>query len=177
MLSIDRRPGGGTLRRANAGVGLVEVLVTVLVLSIGLLGVAGLQATGLRQNHDAFLRTQATVLAYDIIDRMRANQLGAQGGNYDNQAGAEQAACMSTSNPGCSPAAMAQNDVFEWNAGISRSLPSGQGVVCIDSTPGDGTPAAPGCDAGGLLYTVKLWWDDDRDGDTDPKRFVTVFQP
>lgn len=175
MLSVDRRRRGGTLPRANAGVGLVEVLVTVLVLSIGLLGVAGLQATGLRQNHDAFLRTQATVLAYDIIDRMRANQIGAQAGDYDNQAGAVQAAC--TTNPGCSPAAMAQNDVFQWNAAISRSLTSGQGVVCIDSTPNDGDPTARECDAAGSLYAVKLWWDDDRDDDTDEKRFVTVFQP
>jgi type IV pilus assembly protein PilV len=72
---------------------------------------------------------------------------------------------------------MAQNDVFEWNAAISRSLASGQGVVCIDNTPNDGEPTAPECDAAGSLYAVKLWWDDDRDDDTDEKRFVTVFQP
>ncbi|HZE18056.1 MAG TPA: type IV pilus modification protein PilV, partial [Mycobacterium sp.] len=63
-------------RRQQAGVGLMEVLITVLVLSIGLLGLAGLQATGLRNNHGSLLRTQATMLAADMADRIRANPAG-----------------------------------------------------------------------------------------------------
>jgi type IV pilus assembly protein PilV len=60
--------------RINRGFSLIEVLVALLVLSIGLLGLAMLQATGMKFNSDAYLRTQATYLAYDIIDRIRTNK-------------------------------------------------------------------------------------------------------
>ncbi len=60
--------------RGNEGFTLLEILVAVLVLSIGLLGIAGLQVTGLRFNHSAYARTQATLLAYELADRMRANR-------------------------------------------------------------------------------------------------------
>ena len=57
--------------KAQRGVSLLEVLITVLVLSVGLLGLAALQATGTKFNHGAYLRTQATALAYEMSDRMR----------------------------------------------------------------------------------------------------------
>lgn len=59
--------------RAHRGFSLIEVLVALLVLSIGLLGLAMLQVTGMKFNSDAYFRTQATYLAYDIIERVRAN--------------------------------------------------------------------------------------------------------
>ncbi|HET8700842.1 MAG TPA: type IV pilus modification protein PilV [Nitrococcus sp.] len=65
------------------GFTLLEVLIALLVLSVGLLGIAGLQLTSLRSNHSAYLRSQATLLAYDILDRMRANRAQAQTGGYD----------------------------------------------------------------------------------------------
>ncbi len=65
------------------GVTMIEVLVTVIVLSIGLLGLASLQANGMRFNHSAQLRSQATFLAYDIADAMRANRTNALGGDYN----------------------------------------------------------------------------------------------
>ncbi|HLE93281.1 MAG TPA: type IV pilus modification protein PilV, partial [Sulfuricaulis sp.] len=57
----------------HRGFSLIEVLVALLVLSIGLLGLAALQTTSLQYNTGSYFRTQATFLAYDIIDRMRAN--------------------------------------------------------------------------------------------------------
>lgn len=62
------------LPRSAQGFTLLEVLIAVVVLSVGLLGLARLQTAGLRQNHSAFMRSQATMLAYDIIDRMRTNK-------------------------------------------------------------------------------------------------------
>ncbi len=64
------------------GFTLIEVLVALFVLSIGLLGLAALQATGMKYNSDAYFRTQASIFAYDIIDRMRANPKGAGNGDY-----------------------------------------------------------------------------------------------
>ena len=51
----------------------MEVLIAMLVLAIGLLGLASLQAQSLRFNHDSYVRSQATILAYEIMDKMRAN--------------------------------------------------------------------------------------------------------
>ncbi len=71
------------MNRRQRGFSLVEVMVSVLVLSGGLLGLAFLQAQGMKFNAEAYQRTQATVLAYDIIDKLRANAIAAQGGAYD----------------------------------------------------------------------------------------------
>ena len=71
-----------TLHRPDriSGFTLLEVLVALVILSIGLLGLAGLQAASLRYNHSSYLRSQATLIAYDIVDRMRANRQEALNG-------------------------------------------------------------------------------------------------
>ena len=74
---IKQRTTDIAQRRRSTGFSIIEVLVALLVLAIGLLGLAALQAQGLRFNHDAYVRTQATHLAYDIIDRMRSNRANA----------------------------------------------------------------------------------------------------
>ena len=61
-------------RHYTRGSTLLEVLVSIVVLSIGLLGLAGLQATSMKSNHSAYMRSQATLLAYDLADRMRATR-------------------------------------------------------------------------------------------------------
>ena len=60
------------------GFTLLEVLIAVMLLAVGLLGLAGLQAVSLRNNHSAYLRSQATMLTYEIIDGMRTNRSAAQ---------------------------------------------------------------------------------------------------
>jgi type IV pilus assembly protein PilV len=74
-----RTGGQGRLQR---GFTLVEVLVTIIIMSIGLLGVAGLQLASMRSNHSAYLRTQATLAAYDLIDRMRADPAAFNGNHF-----------------------------------------------------------------------------------------------
>ena len=109
------------------------------------------------------MRSQVTALAYDLADRMRANVAGANANVYDPATVAIAAGCSTTT--GCSSQQMAQNDIAEWNAAISTYLPMGQGWVCIDSTPNDGTSAAdPQCDGAGTQFTIKIWWDDNRNG-------------
>ena len=73
---MRRRPPSPSADQRGAT--LIEVLVAMLVLSIGLLGLAGMQMTALKSNQSAYYRSQATVLAYDIIDRMRANRADAR---------------------------------------------------------------------------------------------------
>lgn len=108
------------------GIGLIEVLVSLLVLSIGVLGLAAMQATGLKQSRQAFYHTQATVLAYDLIDRMRANDAAAANGNYAVAYGTFSATACTT---GCSSAQIADNDKLEWKASLAAQLPAGDGRV------------------------------------------------
>ncbi len=171
---------GRNIRRMG-GFTLMEVLIAMVVLSIGLLGLAGLQAAGLRNNHSAYLRSQATILAYDMADRVRANLDHGAGvvdpaHFYDDPTPTQNANCVGSA--GCTQAQMAQHDAYEWTQALAAALPSGQGVVCLDSTPADGDDAAsPECDGGGNLYAIKVWWDDDRDGSVDDDRFVVSFRP
>ncbi|MDH3513267.1 MAG: type IV pilus modification protein PilV [Gammaproteobacteria bacterium] len=84
-------------RSFQTGFSLIEVLVALLVLSIGLLGLAALQTTSLKFNTDSYLRTQATYFVYDIVDRMRANSDSiVDGGTYDVPDAASAASIIST---------------------------------------------------------------------------------
>jgi len=101
------------------GFTLIEALVALIVLSIGLLGIAGMQISGLRANQSAASRTQASYLADDIADRMRANYTAARNGEYDVALGGTKS--------GTTPA---QLDVQAWVAELA-TLPGGKGSVAV----------------------------------------------
>ena len=158
----------------SQGFTLIEVLVSMIILAVGLLGIAGLQAMGLRNNHSALLRSQATLCAYDMSDRMRTNSQGFLSDNYDEPAATAVSNCETTT--GCSPAQMATHDMSEWTNVLSNTLPAGAGVVCLDSTPDDGaSSAAPACDGSGSTYAIKIWWQDDRGNPGALQRFVVSY--
>lgn len=152
--------------------------MSLLVLSIGVIGVAGLQVLGVSNSRDAYYRTQAVLLSYDIADRMRANLEAVEDGDYDAASGSEKTACRTTS--GCSAADMAADDLFLWQQAIAQKLPGGAAIVCVDSDLGDDSniAAAGDCDGTGDQYAVKVWWDRDRqNGLQANERVVTVFVP
>jgi len=154
-------------RVQQSGASLFEVLISIVVLSIGLLGLAQMQAVGLKNSRSAYEESQATILAYDIVDRMRANL-----DTIDNYltsymtlesatAAGEQAGCKSTT--GCSAAQLAQNDLRDWNVNLTTVLSKATGTIIV----------------AGDTYTVNVSWDDDRDGyinENDPD-FEVSFQP
>lgn len=162
----------------QSGFTLIELLVSTIVLSVGLLGLAQLEIFSMRHSHGAYLRSQATHLAQDISDRMRANIQGVDNDDYELMLFPARVAGCLDPGVGCSPTEMAKNDAFDWRFNLSNTLPSGQGIVCLDSSPQDGTRvAAHGCDGVGTLYAIKIWWDEDRDGGPNLRRFVTSFRP
>jgi len=137
-----------TGKQKNSGFTMIEVLVTLVILSIGLLGLTALQARSMASNHNAFLRSQATQYAYDMGDRMRSNIAGARAGSYNNISGiATDPACITA---GCTPAQMATYDTFQWNTLLSQQLPAGRGTVT-----GDGTD-----------FVISVMWDEARNGAT-----------
>jgi type IV pilus assembly protein PilV len=166
----------------QSGFTMVEVLIALIVLAIGLLGLAGLQASALRNDQAAFMRTQATVLAYDIADRMRANNAAVIAGNYSYDPAADPAPVASAgcnTLAGCPAAQMAGNDLSEWLVSLNTYLPQAIGTVCIDSTPtasGCFAGAAPAvaCDGAGTQFAITVSWQE-QNGTTC--NFTTSVQP
>lgn len=150
---------------SQAGFNLIEVMISLVVISIGLLGTAALQMTSLQQNQSAYYRSQATLLAYDIADRMRANMDEVATGNYFAASGAISAACInySGSASGCTSENMASHDIGEWQNAVSLALPEGGGRVCRSNLAGDQV-GIPDCEADNSdnPIVVYVWWNDER---------------
>jgi type IV pilus assembly protein PilV len=174
------------MKSTARGFGLIEVLVAALVLAVGLIGLAALQAKGLQIGYSAALYSQATLLAYDIADRMRANHDGFRGGFYHG-AGAQDHNCVwdGTTAANCSSQQMAEHDVWEWQKTVKRLLPEAQGTVCRDSTPQDGgdlnadgtvSQGELGCDGLGDSLVVKIWFVDSASLDEETGQPVNVFR-
>lgn len=144
----------------QSGFSLFEVLVTVIVISFGAIGAAALQIRAQQFSHNAYLNTQATLLAHDMSERMRANPAGILSRKYHLPEAKAHKGCFNVS--GCDADEMAENDMYEW-AGDHRNsriqlLSEGSAVVCIDSTPDDGSDKNASCDGNGNVYAIKIWW-------------------
>ncbi|BES69982.1 type IVa pilus pseudopilin TppB [Marinobacter nanhaiticus D15-8W] len=146
---LGRRRGGGVSYR-QSGVGLIEVLIAVLVLSVGFLGMAALQSKALSNNNSAMVRSIGTIASYSILDAMRVDQTGVQAGDYDD---------FNVSVPAA------------WDApGDCSGLGSGgalaranQNQWCDDlgSLMGPGTKGEISADGGGN-YTITITFNDER---------------
>ncbi len=124
----------------QGGFTLIEVLVAMLVIAIGVLGVAGLQYQALKYNHDAYLRSQINVLANDIIDRIRLNSA-----NVDNYVAATPIDIGDPPGGGCTVATAADvgNDINCWHTALNNALPpGGEGDIVAD----------------GDIYEVSISW-------------------
>lgn len=117
------------------GVSLIEVLIAVLIFTIGLLGLAGLMVVATRSNHVAYLRTQATFLANNMAERMSANPAGVWSGNYNSAypAAAESVGCDATSP--CNAAEVAVHDQQVWSRQLQTFLPNASAsIACTGVT-------------------------------------------
>ena len=146
--------------RSTAGYTLVEVMVTVLVLSVGLAALGLLQVLTVQNTYNANNRALAVMSAEGMVDRVRANIVGYELGAYSSLTappGGPGAACDGA-NP-CDPIAIANAEYANWNVELAQNLPQGVGVLCMDGDDGsvdDGTPGAPAC--GGGVNVIKVFW-------------------
>ncbi|MBM4220364.1 MAG: type IV pilus modification protein PilV [Gammaproteobacteria bacterium] len=136
--------------RRQSGLSLIEVLITVVLVSIGLLGLAGLQLTSVQNSNSSSERFVATTLAQDILERMRANRNRAIGPGrvYNLALGAEPAV-----------GGVEGADLDAWIDSIAAALPSGQGGVEVDDDS---------------VATVTLAWTDASDMNADDSRAMTL---
>jgi len=154
------------------GFGLVEVMIALVIISIGALGFTRAQLTSLQTASDSRLRTMASLLVQDMVARMNANAAEAlQGLNSGYQAGptginpnaAINPNCLSSTGAICTGNQMALHDLADWNATIANSFPVSSGVVgivCLDATPGNALNSCtpPPSNPTPLVFTVKILW-------------------
>lgn len=166
--------------RSVGGFTLVEVLVALFVLAVGVVGATGLQLAAQRARHQSALMSDAVQLAASLAERMRANPavLAAPGNPYlqlrydaaADGAPAMPAPCFGDAD--CSPAQMAEFDLYEMKRAIRAGFPRGRIVVCRDAAGGalawDCAPAAH------APIVVKLGWRGNHDGDRAPSVALVV---
>jgi type IV pilus assembly protein PilV len=137
------------------GFSLLEVLIALLVLSFGLLGIAGLQTFSLQFNHQSYERTQATLLISDMAERITANPLGATAGGYDGVAPGTMASGYSGYG-GCpsncaTTSELATYDLFLWKSAMENPKILAQGTGSI-------TRQIDATDAAALIFDISIQW-------------------
>jgi type IV pilus assembly protein PilV len=141
-----RTPARHPKRTLAKGATLIEILVALLILSLGLLGMAGLQARAVKGNHSAMQRTQAVMMSYYILDTMRVDRANAKAGNYNRGK-----SCSATSFSGTN---LPDRNLKHWIESLQTNLGTlGDPAICGELS----------CDADGLCL-VKVSWDDSRAG-------------
>ncbi|MBF0214193.1 MAG: type IV pilus modification protein PilV [Magnetococcales bacterium] len=137
--------------RSHDGFTLLEVLITLIIVAVSLLGLAKLQLNAMRFTHSAHWRGQALLLGYDILERMRANRVlaiqGAYGIDFDTLPTVAPD-CLTAS---CTPHQIVQHDLARWKQDLTTLLPDGDGEITR-------------INSGGLehLFHISIRWDDDR---------------
>jgi len=126
MNRVNRKPG----QRRQAGFSLVEVLIALVIMSVGMLGIAGLYVQGMQAGRTSMFRHQAVILAGDVADRIRANPTAAAA--YAAPLGANNN-CISGGTD-CTPAQMAASDILLWQTQATDTLPGGTVLIAFDNT-------------------------------------------
>lgn len=134
--------------RKQQGFGLIEALVSMLILTVGLVSVAMLQMNAIKRNQQAQFQAIVLAQAQNIIDRMNQNPTGLTNGAYDNVSGIPANPNCTTAT--CTEAQIAQQDLYYWNTMNAQLLPRGQGTIVKN----------------GSTYTISIYWDGFRTGST-----------
>ncbi|MEI8031442.1 MAG: type IV pilus modification protein PilV, partial [Comamonadaceae bacterium] len=165
-------------RQIERGFSMIEVLVTLLVISLALLGTAGLQAYAMRLNQGGQFRTQAVFLAADLAERIEANKSGAMAGNYDKVAGdaATYKVVLVTNDlcltANCAPVDLATYDLAQWQSAVQATLPQSSWTV-QQTVNGSAKTDTQACTPS--TYTITLRWVD-RLTDTKYETAVSASQ-
>lgn len=159
--------------RTQSGFSLIEVLVAIIILSVGMLGAVGMQATALQSNKETRYQAIATTFGRELAEKMRGNntiaiKTVANPYLFDETLSAAPASpggLVNCFTSGCtSPGTLATWDVFDWQQRVQLALPTPRVKVCFDDDPFDSTgkarwacaPASGG--AGGNVAVLKMSW-------------------
>lgn len=141
--------------RSQSGYSLIEVMVALLILSIGMLGVGGMVLGASKDTRGAFYRTKAVALAWDMAERIRANRTAGIAYAVDQTGNGADNSCSATRTNTtpltCTTTTLAAHDIFEWKtalAGKERGLPQGMGSIVFNNATSPPT------------YTITVNWSD-----------------
>lgn len=140
------RPSARSVAVRAGGFTLVEAMVALVVLSVGLIGVAALHGQSLSAARSAYFHSIAVTLTADMADRIRGNRLA--GAAYAGAAGDNNCDPSRGGGVDCTPAQMAAHELYLWNRAVQRSLPGGQWTVDYNDAT---TPPT---------YTITVMWDE-----------------
>ena len=141
----------------SAGFTLLEVMIAMVIFSIGLLGLAGIQAVALQNNNSAYTRTISMQLAYNMSDVIRAStdNEGNVNSVYDSVSsaisGTAPTSCIqkaSAGAPDCTDTELANFEIYHWKKRIEKQLPTGLSTIAKS----------------GDIYTITIMWDDEHTG-------------
>jgi type IV pilus assembly protein PilV len=143
---------------AQRGFSLVEVLIALIIMSVGMLGIAGLYVQSMQAGRTSMFRHHAVTLAGDVADRIRANPRGGvayAGAGADNN-------CVD-GGVDCNEAEMAANDILLWQAQAAESIPNGAIAVAYNNAVDPPT------------YTITVTWDEPQEDPLNPLNYTIVI--
>jgi type IV pilus assembly protein PilV len=164
------------------GFSLLEMLIALMVLSIGLLGIAAMQTRGQQHNLAAYTRTQATILANDLMDRIRANPTDIDGDGRKDDYEFDHNSPPSPPSNGCdqtgatvlcTPAQLRDYDLFAWEEQIEKMFPGGYGSVVYKDDTAAQNPER---------YEIEITWalrdvESDTPGSNETRTLRWVMKP
>lgn len=168
-MSKAKTPGSAIDNRFNAaGFTMIEVLVTVVILSVGILAAAMLQLKGMQYASESSFRTQAAYIAQEVVDRIRSDTANPNSTYEDIEcytlAGAVECRKAGTA-ISHSTTDINELDILDWGDRITRSHPLGRVRVCHGAVTTNTTGSFV-CDQAGDVWTVTIMWDEGRSGAT-----------
>lgn len=152
-------------RNTDRGFSLIEVLIALIVMSVGMLGIAGLYVHGLQAGRTSLFRHQAVALAGDVSDRIRANPEAKAGYNDTGFTGSLAKSCLTDV---CTAAEMAAYDKYFWDQQADDTLPDGDVTVTYAGPGGSGMPAT---------YTIVVSWSEAGQDQPQYRIDFPVFEP
>ncbi len=167
------------------GVSLIEVMMAVLIFSIGLIGLASLMVMATRANHTAYLRTQVVYLANSMAGRMSANSVGVWDGDYNGSYPVSSTSVGCGYGSACDAAALATHDQRLWSAQLKTFLPNPTATIAcggVGTAGYDPTSQLATRPPYGGTCTMTLNWNEQREGDqthrdAEMQTFKWSFQP
>ncbi len=170
-------------KKTNKGFTLIEVMIAVVVFSFGLLGVAGIMTVSVRNNHNGYVRSQATMLAQSIVDSMSKNKWSVWKNQYDGTFTGLADVSASCPAAGCSCAQVATRDTTLWGNMLTQTLPNGSGTISCAQSAGTTSAGVYQCQSSttapyqGLCTITITWNESNQTSSASAQSYVLIARP
>ncbi len=168
--------------KSQYGFSMIEVLVSLIIIGVGLLGLSGLQLASMKGTNNAHSRNVATILAMELSERMRANRPGIDGGFYANDVNCtlEVSQCRTTSF--CTPQAIARLDVQEIMCGVLTDSTREGGIANLLPAGTLQISCVGGCNVDKAQHDITISWNEsnvhkDQEGSSQTQSLIINIVP